>query len=81
METSPAKCSIVSVTSNQRLDRDDYRITGNLTLKLRAEKEGSRHGRVYSVQVKCTDTAGNASTRSVDIGVAHRDHHDRDDDD
>ena len=45
---------------------DDYKITGDLTLKLRAEK-----GNVYTITVKALDAAGNAATKTVTVSVPH----------
>ena len=42
----------------------DFTITGDLTLKLRAEK-----GNVYTITVKALDAAGNAATKSMTISV------------
>ncbi len=44
----------------------DYKITGDLTLKLRAEK-----GNVYTITVKALDAAGNAATKTVTVSVPH----------
>lgn len=87
----PLVCKIISVTSNEPVnglgDGDtgpDWQITGPLTLKLRAERSGRGNGRVYTITVRCTDCAGNASTRLVRVLVPHDlgDHdHDHDCDD
>jgi len=64
-------------------DRDDrppgpdWIITGDLTLKLRAE-HGNRHSRrIYIITVESRDAAGNASTKTVTLAVQPRE--DRDD--
>lgn len=87
----PLVCKIISVTSNEPVnglgDGDtapDWQITGDLTLKLRAERSGRGHGRVYTITVRCTDCAGNSSTRLVRVlvprNLGDRDHdHDCDD--
>jgi hypothetical protein len=71
-------CQIVSVTSNEPTDgtgdgstAPDWEITGPLTVNLRAERAGNRHGRTYTVTVRCTDGSGNSSMRSVPVNVAH----------
>jgi hypothetical protein len=75
---SSASCRIVSVTSNEPVnglgDGDtapDWVITGNLTVDLRAERAGNGTGRVYTLTVQCTDTAGNSSTKTVTVTVPH----------
>jgi hypothetical protein len=73
-------CAITSVTSNQRIDADDFRISG-LTVKLRAERSGQRKDRVYTVGVACTDAAGNRSTSAVTVTVPHDQREGSDDDD
>jgi len=69
-------CRIVSVSSNEAVDglgdghtAPDWEITGDLTLKLRAERSGRGSGRDYTVTVECTDAAGNSSTKSVIVAV------------
>jgi hypothetical protein len=71
-------CEIVSVTSNEPQnglgDGDtapDWVLTGNLTLDLRAERAGNGSGRIYTIVVRCSDSSGNASTRSVVVAVPH----------
>ncbi len=59
------RCRITSVTSNEPLADGDYVITGDLTLKLRAERSNKGTGRTYTMTVLCTDAAGNAATKSV----------------
>lgn len=71
---------ILSVRSNQAVDAKgsgntspDWRITGNHTLLLRAERSGKGDkGRVYTITVQATDEAGNKSARSeVRVLVPH----------
>lgn len=71
-------CRIVSVSSNEPSNgvgggrtASDWTSTGPLTLDLRAERSGTGAGRVYTVTVECTDAAGNASRRTVTVGVPH----------
>jgi hypothetical protein len=72
-----AGCQIVSVSSNEATNgtgdgntATDWVITGPLTVQLRAERSGNGSGRVYTVTVRCTDSAGNSSTRSVTVTVS-----------
>lgn len=65
-------CKITSVTSNEPVDADgDWIITGNLTLYLRAERQGNGSGRVYTITVQCTDTAGNVTSKATTVNVVH----------
>jgi PKD domain/Beta-propeller repeat len=71
-----ASCQIAAVSSNEPEDglgdgdtAPDWIVTGPLTLQLRAERAGSGSGRVYTILVRCTDSAGNSATRSVTVTV------------
>ena len=73
-----ADCSIDGVSSNEAInglgDGDaapDWIVTGPLTLLLRAERSGLGTGRVYTINVKCTDDFGNSSVRTVEVTVPH----------
>ncbi len=52
-----------------RHDRPDWKITGDLTLELRAERNDHGQGRVYTITVESSDAAGNASTGTVAVMV------------
>jgi len=72
-----ATCQIVSVTSNESTNgtgdgntSTDWVITGPLTAQLRAERSGSGSGRVYTLTVRCTDTSGTSSTRTITVTVS-----------
>lgn len=72
-----AACQILSVSSNESANATgdgntstDWAITGPLTVQLRAERSGSGSGRVYTVTVRCTDSAGNSSTKTVTVTVS-----------
>lgn len=59
---------IISVTSNEPVNghgsghtSPDWEITGDHTLKLRAERSGEGDGRIYTITVQATDTSGNLS--------------------
>ena len=69
---------IVSVTSNEPSNHlgdgntsPDIETTGDVTLKLRAERSGLGNGRVYTITVQSTDVNGNSSMGSVDVTVPH----------
>jgi len=69
-------CKIISVKSSEPIDAGgDWEITGNLTLNLRAARLGTRvgtgNGRVYTITVQCTDSNGNAVTKTVTVLVPH----------
>jgi hypothetical protein len=73
-----ASCHVTSVTSNEPINgpgdgntSPDWVITGPLTLELRAERAGNGSGRIYTITVECTDGAGNSSTKTVTVSVAH----------
>jgi hypothetical protein len=46
-------------------------VNGVITLNLRAERAGGGPGRIYTIVVKATDTAGNFSTAEVQVIVPH----------
>jgi len=69
-------CRISSVSSNEPQkglgDGDtapDWKITGDLTVNLRAERSDEGSGRVYTITVMCTDTFGNSSTGTTNVRV------------
>lgn len=71
-------CRIVGVTSNEPEDahgdgdtEPDWQITGDLILKLRAERAGGGNDRVYTIEVECTDRSGNKTTATVEVTVTH----------
>ncbi|MEH6579904.1 MAG: PKD domain-containing protein, partial [Amphritea sp.] len=73
-----ATCQIISVVSNESPDgrgsghsHPDIKITGDLTLQLRAEREGTGIGRIYTVTVQCTDVNNNSSTGYIEVSVSH----------
>jgi len=75
---SPPTCRIVGVVSNEPIDGPgdgttdpDWGITGDLTVDLRAERSGTGDGRVYMVEVECTDAAGNSAIAAVAVTVPH----------
>ena len=71
-------CQIISVASNEPenslADGDtapDWKISGNLTVNLRAERSGKGSGRIYTFTVMCTDASENSSTGNVSVNVPH----------
>jgi len=66
----PAPVSrILSITCNEALAAGDVQITGDLTARLAATRNGGNGGRVYTFTVQCTDVAGNSSTGVVTVTV------------
>jgi hypothetical protein len=72
--------TILSISSDEPEDTigkgdgntlDDIVILGNSTFKVRAEREGSGNGRVYTVTFKVADAAGNETVVSFYLGVPH----------
>lgn len=73
----PVSCTIVDVTSNESANgrgdgntEPDWIISGD-TLKLRAERSGNGHGRIYTVTVRCENEAGEGSEATVEVVVPH----------
>jgi hypothetical protein len=71
-------CHVISVASNEPVagrgsgnTAPDWGITGNLSVKLRAERAGSGSGRVYTISVQCSDASGNESTGTTTVVVPH----------
>lgn len=67
---------IISVASNEPVSgggdgstAPDWEITGDLTLKLRAERSGNGTGRIYTITVESRDGSGNASLQTVTVSV------------
>lgn len=65
---SSASWAIVDVQSNEPVNghgdghtAPDWSITGDHTVKLRAERSGRGEGRVYSITIQAVDAAGNLS--------------------
>jgi hypothetical protein len=69
------RCEVQDVTSKEDIDLDDFddpksydwKITGPLTLELRAERHGTT--RVYNVWVLCSDYFGNQERTRVSVAV------------
>lgn len=71
VDPAPA-CHITGVSGNDGATAADWQITGDLTLNLRAERQGQGNGRTYTIGVSCTDGSGNVSSRaSTTVFVPH----------
>lgn len=70
-------CTIVSVSSNEPIvgpgdnTTPDWIITGPGTVTLRSERAGGGSGRVYTINVSCSDRAGNTSSHASQVLVPH----------
>lgn len=70
-DDAPA-CMITDVRSSEgRMRRADWEIDGELSLKLRAKRKGKGPGRTYTIDVECSDAAGNISTTTTEVLVPH----------
>lgn len=73
-----ATCEIADVTHNEIhqnivIDNreEDWLLTDNLTLNLRAERDGKGNGRTYELSIQCSDPAGNSSFDTTTVTVRH----------
>jgi hypothetical protein len=71
-------CMIISVLSDEPENgkgdgntSPDWEITGYLTVDLRAERSGSGNGRVYTIELECTDASNSSSVDTVEVYVPH----------
>lgn len=62
---------IVAVSCNETTDPANWEITGSLTVKLRAERNGGGTDRIYTITVESRDASGNASTQTATVTVPH----------
>ena len=62
-----ATARIVSVTCNETIAASDWKITGPLTVNLRADRNGNGTGRIYTIKV----SYGSGSTATVQVKVPH----------
>jgi X-Pro dipeptidyl-peptidase len=61
---------IVSVTSNEG-GPADWQITGPVALSLRATREGTGNGRIYTITIESRDASGNLTTSTATVVVPH----------
>jgi hypothetical protein len=71
-------CTVTGVSSNEPVGgpgaggtAPDWTVTGALSLNVRAERAGNGSGRVYTIAITCADRAGNTSTTTARVTVAH----------
>src|SRR5205807_242750 len=74
--TPGAVTCTLSVSSNEPVngtgDGDtapDWEIVDAHRVRLRAERAGTGNGRVYTIYITCTNSAGNSSTKAVAVSV------------
>jgi hypothetical protein len=58
------------ITSDEEIE-GDWEVDENGEVKLRAERDATGDGRVYTITVTATDAAGNETTESVEVTVPH----------
>jgi pimeloyl-ACP methyl ester carboxylesterase len=63
-------CAVSGVTADEPAAGDAF-VTGPLTVDLRAARLGTGDGRVYAVEVVCTDEAGNSASAVAEVTVPH----------
>ena len=63
-------CRVSSIGSNEGTAADGT-ITGPLSVALRADRDGSGSGRIYTITVGCRDASGNTSTGSTQVVLPH----------
>jgi hypothetical protein len=61
---------VVSVTNNETGAEDSAIIASNRVL-VRAAREGSGSGRIYTITLEATDASGNVSHESLTVSVSH----------
>jgi hypothetical protein len=71
-------CTVASVSSSEPVSGPGagrtapaWTVTGALSLNVRAERAGNGSGRVYTIAITCADRAGNTSTTTARVTVAH----------
>jgi hypothetical protein len=73
----PVSCRL-GVTSDEPVNdigdgntAPDWVVVSATQVQLRAERQGPRDGREYTITVTCTDPANNIATRAVTVSVPH----------
>ncbi|MEO5946404.1 MAG: DUF4394 domain-containing protein [Chitinophagaceae bacterium] len=66
-----AVTNVLTVSDNEGSDPNDVQVLDDHHLKLRAERNGTGDGRIYTVFITSTDASGNSSTSTTTVVVAH----------
>jgi hypothetical protein len=66
------------VTSNEPVNSigdgntaPDWMVVNAQQVQLRAERQGPRSGRIYTITISCTDQARNRASTTVRVSVPH----------
>jgi probable HAF family extracellular repeat protein len=70
VDASP-RCSLTSVAASEGDVSADSVVTGALSLRLRADRNGNGPGREYRLTVVCADAAGNRAQTVVTVRTPH----------
>ena len=71
-DTCNVSCNIAQITGTDGATAADSQITGPLSANLRADRTGKdKNGRVYTLQLQCSDAANNSATKTVAVTVPH----------
>jgi hypothetical protein len=75
---SGVNCQITNIASNEPIEgtgdgdtSPDWEFVDEHHVRLRAESGGGSVGRTYTITVTCTDSAGNSTTKTVEVHVGH----------
>ncbi len=71
VDTTPPVIGAVSAAKGSGHTSTDWKITGDHTLTLRAERSGTGNGRVYTITIQATDVSGNTAQKTVTVSVPH----------
>jgi uncharacterized lipoprotein YddW (UPF0748 family) len=64
--------STLSITSNEdQGDESDWEVIDNHRIRLRAERNGTGSGRIYTITITSTDASGNSASQNLEVTVPH----------
>jgi len=71
-DTCNVSCNITQVTGTDGASSADWQISGPLSANLRADRTGKdKNGRVYTLNLQCSDAASNSTAKTVQVTVPH----------